>query len=194
MVVVLRMAGVLTLLGMCPATHLFQAASGVPMLDEAQRLQGPEECHQWSGQNPGCHRSSLPTYKWELRGPGGCMLCLSQRSPAVSTWHGWHTAHPVLGSVPVTNQALCLHVSTRNATLFLVSSTNPLAGARMNAFLGFTFTALSHLHSNPWRKVQNKCLIGDCRAQGSTMTGLVLVTAPSKPVSLNPSRRVSSIR
>lgn len=38
MIMVLCVAGVLALLRVCPATHLLQAARGVPTLDQAQRL------------------------------------------------------------------------------------------------------------------------------------------------------------
>lgn len=41
MVVVLSVARVLALLGVCPATHLLQAACRVPSLDQAQGLQVP---------------------------------------------------------------------------------------------------------------------------------------------------------
>lgn len=43
MVVMFNVARVLALLGVCPATHLLQAASWVPSLDQAQGLWGKQK-------------------------------------------------------------------------------------------------------------------------------------------------------
>lgn len=49
-VVMFSVARVLALLGVCPATHLLQAARWVPSLNQAQGLWGKQRVKQWEGQ------------------------------------------------------------------------------------------------------------------------------------------------
>lgn len=81
MVVVLCMAGVLALLRVCPATHLLQASRGVPTLNQAQGLRGPESINSrvvgWGPQTTvGTRRSPLHWQRKTLRPTG--LQCLSQ--------------------------------------------------------------------------------------------------------------------
>lgn len=86
MVVVLCVVGVLALLRVCPATHLLQAARGVPTLNQAQGLRGPESINSGavgrSPQTTAGTRRSLPTGR-EHQGPRTAALV--PRPPAVPT-------------------------------------------------------------------------------------------------------------
>lgn len=83
MVMVLSVARVLALLGVCPATHLLQAACRVPSLDQAQGLQGAD-----SGKVKDLrHHRSAPEGNMEV--PGDCSASPRdhQLLPSGCRWH-----------------------------------------------------------------------------------------------------------
>lgn len=113
MVVVLGVAGVLALLGVRPATHLLQAARGVPALDQAQGLWvGRGRQHTGSQRQPPHTAAGLPSHQQRVKGDQG----LSQGCGTRLTLAMWRRgvvqplrASPALHTLQLLFPALPLH-------------------------------------------------------------------------------------